>query len=127
MVMLGLMSCILWDSRHQSVNGIQDINPVLIVVFGGLLATKQSIREWEKMTKDIGRHLSQPQEQHGVSWILSLSYHDLLFYLKPFFLFLGLYLEDTVFHQRELIQMWIAKGFVQQSAQGTTMEEMGEE
>ncbi|KAJ4955348.1 hypothetical protein NE237_012131 [Protea cynaroides] len=103
--------------------------PLAIVVLGGLLATKQSIREWETVTKDIGRHLNQPQlqEQYGVWWILSLSYHDLPLYLKPCFLYLGLYPEDTIFHKRELINMWIAEGFVQQSAQATTMEEMGEE
>ncbi|XP_042490726.1 disease resistance RPP8-like protein 3 [Macadamia integrifolia] len=106
--------------------------PLAIVVLGGMLAAKKSIHEWEMVRRDIGRYLNKAeklQEQEatggGVSWILSLSYHNLPSYLKPCFLYLGIYPEDTKVHKRDLIQKWIAEGFVQ----GTTLtkEEIGEE
>ncbi|KAJ4954541.1 hypothetical protein NE237_011324 [Protea cynaroides] len=80
--------------------------PLAIVVLGGLLATKQSIHEWERVAKDIGRHLNksgQKQKEHG------------------------LYPEDNEVHKRQLNQMWTAEGFVQHNEEGTTKEEMGEE
>ncbi|KAJ4973659.1 hypothetical protein NE237_006833 [Protea cynaroides] len=104
--------------------------PLAVVVLGGLLTTKKSIHEWEMVAKDIGEYLNkaqQQQAQQGVSWILSLSYHDLPYFLKLCFLYLGLYPEDTEVHKRQLIQMWIAKGFVRHSGQRKTKEEMGEE
>ncbi|XP_042490732.1 probable disease resistance protein RF45 [Macadamia integrifolia] len=106
--------------------------PLAIVVLGGMLAAKKSIHEWEMVGRDIGRYLNKAeklQEQEagggGVSWILSLSYHNLPSYLKPCFLYLGIYPEHTEVHKRDLIQKWIAEGFVQ----GTTLtkEEIGEE
>ncbi|XP_043720818.1 putative disease resistance protein At1g50180 [Telopea speciosissima] len=104
--------------------------PLAIVVLGGLLSTKESINEWEMIVKDIGRYLNKAQqEHHGVSWILSLSYHNLTFYLKPCFLYLGLYPEDAEVHKRELIQKWIVEGFIQQhnNGQETIEEEIGDE
>ncbi|XP_042515276.1 putative disease resistance protein At1g59780 [Macadamia integrifolia] len=104
--------------------------PLAVVVLGGLLATKKSIHEWETVAKDIIRYLNKVeknQEQYGVSWILSLSYHDLPSYLKSCFLYFSLYPEDTEVHKKELIQMWIAEDFVQHNGQETTKEEMGEQ
>ncbi|XP_042515278.1 putative disease resistance protein At1g50180 [Macadamia integrifolia] len=105
--------------------------PLAVVVLRGLLGTKKSIHEWEMVAKDITKYLNrveQRQEQHGVSGILSLSYHDLPSYIKPCFLYLGLYLEDSEIHKKVLIQMWIAEGFLQQYNGLETMskEEIGE-
>ncbi|KAJ4955062.1 hypothetical protein NE237_011845 [Protea cynaroides] len=104
--------------------------PLAIVALGGLLATKKSIHEWEMVAENIDRYLNKTQkkqEQYGVSWTLALSYHDLPSYLKPCFLYFGLYPEDTEIHKMELIQMWIAEGFMQHNGQGITEEQLGEE
>ena len=84
--------------------------PLAIVVLGGLLAEKRSSHEWMLVQKDITRHL---QQQHGgLHGILALSYQDLPHYLKPCFLYMGVFPEDSEIYKRELIRLWIAEGFM---------------
>lgn len=64
--------------------------PLAIVVLGGLLATKKTLKEWEVVQRNINAQFVLWEQHHqygGVYGILALSYHDLPFYLKPFFLY----------------------------------------
>ncbi|KAF2310194.1 hypothetical protein GH714_007151 [Hevea brasiliensis] len=107
--------------------------PIAIVVLGGLLATKKSLKEWEVVHGSINTQFVKWEQHHqcgGVYGILALSYHDLPFHLKPCFLYLSQFPEDWEFHKRELIPMWMAEGFILQSSMGEgedTMEDKGEE
>ncbi|XVF23975.1 hypothetical protein REPUB_Repub13aG0086300 [Reevesia pubescens] len=87
--------------------------PLAIVVLGGLLATKKSWNEWEMVQKNINAHLNKFQQQDyqygGVNGILALSYKELPFNLKPCFLYLGHYPEDSEISKKELIRLWIAE------------------
>ncbi|WRX11558.1 NB-ARC - like 10 [Theobroma cacao] len=99
--------------------------PLAIVVLGGLLATKKSWNEWEMVQKNINAYLNKVQQQDygGVNGILALSYNELSFYLKPCFLYLGHYPEDSEISKKELIRLWIAEGFISPSPEGGEMLE----
>ncbi|GMN26704.1 hypothetical protein TIFTF001_001405 [Ficus carica] len=48
----------------------------------------------------------------GVSWVLGLSYDELPYHLKPFFLYLASFIEDFEIRAKELHRLWMAEGFV---------------
>ncbi|PON54387.1 NB-ARC domain, LRR domain containing protein, partial [Trema orientale] len=90
--------------------------PLAIVVLGGLLNTKNSIDEWKEVKRNVNAYLNKLQSgqlYEGVHGILALSYHDLPYYLKPCFLYLGCLLKDREIPRKTLIQLWIAEGFIQ--------------
>ncbi|KAG8651375.1 hypothetical protein MANES_07G121100v8 [Manihot esculenta] len=107
--------------------------PLAVVVLGGLLATKKTLKEWEAVLRNINAQFVKWEQNHqygGVYGILALSYHDMPFYLKPFFLYFSQFPEDWEIHKRVLIRMWIAEGFVPQAwaREGEeTMEDVGEQ
>ncbi|XP_017984876.1 PREDICTED: probable disease resistance protein At1g58602 [Theobroma cacao] len=107
--------------------------PLAIATLGGLLATKRSRAQWEMVHKNINAHLNkfQQQDHHygGVNGILALSYNELPFHLKPCFLYLGHYPEDWEISKKELIQLWIAEGFISPSweSRGMLMEDVAEQ
>ncbi|XP_059459814.1 disease resistance protein RPP13-like [Corylus avellana] len=81
--------------------------PLSIVVLGGILANeKQELLTWSKFI-GVNRHLTRCKD------ILALSYTHLPQYLKPCFLYLGAYPEDFEISVRQLINLWIAEGFIQ--------------
>ncbi|WRX11627.1 hypothetical protein QQP08_004114 [Theobroma cacao] len=73
--------------------------------------------------KNINAHLNKVQQQEygGVNGILALSYNELPFHLKPCFLYLGHYPEDSEISKKELIRLWIAEGFISPSLEGGEM------
>ena len=103
--------------------------PLAITILGGLLATKQTQEEWEDVLRHVKSYLYEEQNSR-VTKVLSLSYNDLPWHLKPCFLYLGHFPEDFVIRTNELIQMWIAEGFISQIQHGggreDTMEDVGD-
>ncbi|XVF83850.1 hypothetical protein PTKIN_Ptkin16aG0526400 [Pterospermum kingtungense] len=99
--------------------------PLAIVALGGLLATKSSLAQWEMVQRNIHGYLNKVQQQDhqygAVKGILALSYNDLPYHLKPCFLYLGHYPEDWEIPKRELIQLWIAEGFISLSMESGEM------
>ena len=63
-----------------------------ITVLGGLLATKQTLGEWQDVLKHAKSYLYA--EDSRVNNVLALSYNDLPSHLKPCFLYLGHFPED---------------------------------
>uniref|UniRef100_A0A2N9HGZ9 NB-ARC domain-containing protein n=1 Tax=Fagus sylvatica TaxID=28930 RepID=A0A2N9HGZ9_FAGSY len=95
----------------KSCNGL----PLAIVVLGGLLANKEKTNHiWEKVKGYVIPHLTDTNEGKTCLDILALSYNHLPRELKPCFLYLGIYPEDFEISVRQLIQLWIAEGFVRQ-------------
>ncbi|KAJ4969502.1 hypothetical protein NE237_016203 [Protea cynaroides] len=96
--------------------------PLAVVVLDGLLSRKDKIpSEWAKVLKRIS---GEGHDQ--ITIILVLSYDDLPYFLKPCFLYLGVFPEDHEIPARKLIQLWVAKGFVQQRG-NEMMEEVAED
>ncbi|XP_052876670.1 disease resistance protein RPP8-like isoform X1 [Gossypium arboreum] len=107
--------------------------PLAIVVLGGLLATKHSLVQWEMVHRNIFnghlRGFQHDHQYHAVHGILALSYYDLPYHLKPCFLYLSHYPEDWEISKKELIQLWIAEGFIPPSLESSEilMEDIGEQ
>ncbi|XP_058109111.1 putative disease resistance protein At1g50180 [Magnolia sinica] len=97
--------------------------PLAIVVIGGLLSRKEPW-EWENIHKSISWQFVEGQPE--ISRILSLSYKDLPYHLKPCFLYLGIFPEDYEFQAKKLIQLWAAEGLLQQRG-NEKLEEVGKD
>ncbi|KAL5569451.1 hypothetical protein UlMin_026026 [Ulmus minor] len=106
--------------------------PLAVVVLGGLLSTKTALGEWKKVHKDVSFQLNKLKspQQYAVEEILDLSYQELPFFLKPCFLYLSCFPEDSEISKKRLIRLWIAEGFVPRPTrggiEGTLMEEVAE-
>ncbi|KAL7161344.1 hypothetical protein ACSBR2_041908 [Camellia fascicularis] len=89
--------------------------PLAIIVLGGLLATKHTLREWEVVCQNVCSHKwnEDPiQHDNEVSKVLALSYHDLPYQLKPCFLYFGHFPEDYGIDAKRLYHLWIADGII---------------
>ncbi|XP_021715201.1 putative disease resistance protein At1g50180 isoform X2 [Chenopodium quinoa] len=81
--------------------------PLAIAVLGGLLAPKKTLKEWERVNKTFLR-----DNNDVVTKVLELSYTSLPYHLKPCFLHLGNFPEDSEIPTKKLYRMWIAEGIV---------------
>lgn len=87
--------------------------PLAIVVLGGLLSRRDmTFSAWSKVLDSVTWHLAEDSNQ--CKQILALSYYNLPHYLKPCFLYLGLFPEDYEIKSKELIRLWVAEGFIQE-------------
>ncbi|KAM3743902.1 hypothetical protein ACB098_06G011100 [Castanea mollissima] len=100
--------------------------PLAIVVIGGLLSNKDKVvSEWGKLHDSLSLELDTDSDLRSIPKILSLSYHDLPYYLKACFLYLGMFPEDYSINCARLIRLWISEGFVREN-QGKTLEELAQ-
>ncbi|KAK9698122.1 hypothetical protein RND81_08G083800 [Saponaria officinalis] len=91
-------------------------HPLAIVALGGVLATKKSLEEWESVYENLQSHLHGDEESYsGVYDVLAMSYYDLHYNLKPCFLHMGNFLEDSRIDVQKLYDLWIADGIVSSS------------
>ncbi|XP_007226755.2 LOW QUALITY PROTEIN: probable disease resistance protein At1g58602 [Prunus persica] len=90
--------------------------PLAIIVLAGVLARKNSIREWGRVSANVHEYISkgirQEEEYEGVSRVLALSYDDLPYFLKPCFLYLGHYPEDCNIWVSELTKLWGRRSYL---------------
>ncbi|KAF8393973.1 hypothetical protein HHK36_020175 [Tetracentron sinense] len=100
--------------------------PLAIVAIGGVLSTKEkTLIEWEMVHRSLGSLLKNNDKLKSMKNILSLSYDDLPYYLKPCLLYLGFFPEDYLIGSSRLINLWTAEGFVKEK-KGMTVEEVAE-
>ncbi|XP_057802442.1 probable disease resistance protein At1g58602 isoform X1 [Salvia miltiorrhiza] len=84
--------------------------PLAISLLGGVLRTKNSMKEWELVNEDIKEFIYRDEKE--IDGVLNLSYESLPYYLKPCFLYMGLFEEDEDIHVWYLYRMWIAQGLI---------------
>ncbi|KAL6607049.1 hypothetical protein ACP70R_042702 [Stipagrostis hirtigluma subsp. patula] len=97
--------------------------PLAIVTIGGVLVSKH-VDEWEKVYQQLPSELENNQDLETMKRVVALSYTHLPSHLKPCFLYLSIFPEDSKIKRRCLVNRWIAEGFVAPRT-GMTLEDVG--
>ncbi|KAL5730315.1 hypothetical protein ACHQM5_003151 [Ranunculus cassubicifolius] len=96
--------------------------PLAAKTLGSLMRLKTKEHEWEAVRdSDIWR---LPQNENDIMPALRLSYNNLPLYLKQCFTFASF---SKDYEKDDLIQLWIAYGFVRSSEGSTSLEDLGNE
>ncbi|KAK4441016.1 Disease resistance protein RPP8 [Sesamum alatum] len=100
--------------------------PLALVVIDGLLAKSNMTREyWKSIAKNVNSFANSEDDEYCLK-VLSLTYNNLPIHLKPCFLYMRVFPEDTETKVSELIKLWVAEGFIK-PANGKTLEEAAAE
>ncbi|XP_015901729.3 disease resistance protein RPP13-like [Ziziphus jujuba] len=87
--------------------------PLSIVVLGGILANKEKTHQrWSNFIGNVNWFLINDDDSKRCSDILALSYNHLPRKLRLCFLYVGVFPEDFLIPARDLIQLWVAEGFI---------------
>lgn len=90
--------------------------PLAISVIGGLLCKSPKTQQyWKKISKDKSLVLKRSGEGNKALNILYLSYKHLPVCLKSCFLHLGLFPEDHQIDVSQVIQLWVAEGYIKET------------
>ncbi|KAL5972474.1 hypothetical protein ACLOJK_039278 [Asimina triloba] len=101
--------------------------PLTIKTVGGMLMGKgNSISEWERISKHLKEEMTGSKKDEVVISRLELSYEELPMHLRPCLLCFAIFPEDRTVATFQIINMWIAEGFVW-GRSGKTSSEVGEE
>ncbi|XP_016472371.2 putative late blight resistance protein homolog R1B-16 [Nicotiana tabacum] len=88
--------------------------PLAVILIGSLLARLDKKRGyWTKVAKRLSANAKVAGEAEWYMDIIELNYKHLPHYLKPCFLYFGLFLEDKEVSVKKLIRLWVAEGFGQ--------------
>ncbi|XP_042055810.1 putative late blight resistance protein homolog R1B-16 [Salvia splendens] len=86
--------------------------PLSTVVIGGLLLNSpKSLQFWGSVARNIKLNPKAKQKEESLD-ILSFSYNHLPPHLKPCFLYMGVFREDSEIRVSKIIELWIAEGFL---------------
>ncbi|KAG7945986.1 hypothetical protein I3843_14G015200 [Carya illinoinensis] len=96
--------------------------PLAIKAIGDLLWSESNVERWINILKSNLWDL--PMERTNILPALMLSYKYLPSYLKRCFAYCSIFPKDYIFEKDELVLLWMAEGFLQQS-EIETMEEVG--
>ncbi|GER42932.1 disease resistance protein [Striga asiatica] len=100
--------------------------PLSITVIGGLLSKHtQSLDYWEYVLENFNAVLNTEDDERCLK-ILRLSYMELPVHLKPCFLYMGLFREDSVIPTSRLVKLWVAEGFLKPIS-GKSLEMVAED
>ncbi|XP_073060926.1 putative late blight resistance protein homolog R1A-3 [Primulina eburnea] len=99
--------------------------PLTIVVVAGLISIGNMREEvWENISKNISS--MEPTVELQCSKVICLSYDRLPLWLKPCFLYITAFPEDSKVNVSELINLWVAEGFLKPSDRFSYLEDVGE-
>uniref|UniRef100_A0A804IFC7 Uncharacterized protein n=1 Tax=Musa acuminata subsp. malaccensis TaxID=214687 RepID=A0A804IFC7_MUSAM len=99
--------------------------PLAAKTVGGMLKAQMNEKHWRNIA---GSEMWQlPQDDEGLLPVLQLSYRCLPPHLKRCFVFCSLFPEDCRFYEPDLIQLWMAEGYVAQDnmKDNMTLEAIG--
>ncbi|CAL4984771.1 unnamed protein product [Urochloa decumbens] len=100
--------------------------PLAIITISSMLARINRTKyEWYGVYNSMGSGLGKDKTLDNMRNILRLSYSDLPYYLKPCLLYLSMFPEDYEIRRSNLVQLWVAEGFVVEK-QGSTSYEIGD-
>ncbi|KAF5469804.1 hypothetical protein F2P56_010364 [Juglans regia] len=96
--------------------------PLAIKAIGDLLWSESNVERWTNILKSNLWDL--PMEGTNILPALMLSYKYLPSYLKRCFAYCSIFPKDHIFEKDQLVLLWMAEGFLQQS-KIETMEDVG--
>lgn len=99
--------------------------PLAIRSLGGILQNKSEEREWVDVLQ--GEFWKLCEDNDTILPVLKLSYQNLSFQQKQCFAYCALYPKDWVIEKDELIQMWMAQGYLECSVEKHCMEDVGDQ
>ncbi|KAJ0563818.1 putative P-loop containing nucleoside triphosphate hydrolase, leucine-rich repeat domain superfamily [Helianthus annuus] len=98
--------------------------PLAIKAIGRLMRTKTEREEWNDVLNSEIWNLENANE---IVPALRLSYHDLSADSKRLFAYCSLFPKDFLFDKEELILLWIAEGYLNESTANKSPERLGHE
>ncbi|PWA85185.1 NB-ARC domains-containing protein [Artemisia annua] len=98
--------------------------PLALEALGRLLRNWTDEEEWKRL---LDNEIWMLEDEGGILPALRLSYQDLSVRLKQLFAYCCLIPKDCVFGKKDLILLWMAEGFLHNSATKKSMEHLGEE
>ncbi|XP_027335860.1 putative disease resistance protein RGA1 [Abrus precatorius] len=97
--------------------------PLAVKTLGGLLRGQNEVSDWENVLS--GDFWKVCEEQISIMPILKLSYQNLSPDMRQCFAYCSLYPKDSEIPKDELIQLWMAQGYLQCSTEKQRMEDVG--
>lgn len=102
--------CELEDIGRQVAKRCQGLPLALLVVAGYLSKIERTQESWKDVAKSVSKVVAnEPDKCLGV---LAMSYNYLPNHLKPCFLYMGIFPEDSDVNIERLINLWISEGFL---------------
>ncbi|XP_022756847.1 putative disease resistance RPP13-like protein 1 isoform X2 [Durio zibethinus] len=99
--------------------------PLAVKTLAGLLRCKLDYQEWEDILNS--KIWDLPEDNSDILPALRLSYHYLPFHLKQCFAYCSIFPKDYEFDKDEVVQLWIAEGFIHQPKGMKQVEDLGSE
>uniref|UniRef100_A0A1J3FXF3 Putative disease resistance protein n=2 Tax=Noccaea caerulescens TaxID=107243 RepID=A0A1J3FXF3_NOCCA len=105
--------------------------PLAIRVLGGLLATKDTLDDWERVNQNVvshvvGRSRLSDSNNSSIYHVLSMSFEELPSYLKTCFLYLAHFPEDHSINVEKLSYFWAVEGILR-DYDGESIRDVGDE
>ncbi|KAL3630505.1 hypothetical protein CASFOL_023489 [Castilleja foliolosa] len=101
--------------------------PLSITVVGGLLKKMDATQRcWESIGSNLTSVVNLENDKHCLR-LLRLSYNHLPVYLKPCFLYMGVFEEDVKIKVSTLVKLWISEGFLKPVIAGDSLETRAKE
>ncbi|KAF9666634.1 hypothetical protein SADUNF_Sadunf16G0249300 [Salix dunnii] len=97
--------------------------PLAVKSLAGLLRSKRDSEEWEKILRSNLWDL----QNINILPALRLSYHYLPSHLKRCFSYCSIFPKDYEFRKEEMVNLWMAEGFLNQLKSNQKMKEVGDE
>ncbi|KAJ0633559.1 putative virus X resistance protein-like, coiled-coil [Helianthus annuus] len=98
--------------------------PLALKAIGRLLRAKMDGEDWDAILKS---EICDLENANEIVPALRLSYHDLSTNLKRLFAYCSLFPKDFLFEKDELVLLWMAEGFLNQSKATKSPERSGHE
>uniref|UniRef100_M1C8M7 Disease resistance protein BS2 n=1 Tax=Solanum tuberosum TaxID=4113 RepID=M1C8M7_SOLTU len=98
------------DIGKQVAQKCQGLPLALLVVAGHLSKIERTQESWKDVAKSVSKVVAN--ESDKCLGVLAMSYHYLPNHLKPCFLYMGVFPEDSDVNIEKLINLWVCEGFL---------------
>ena len=99
--------------------------PLVIETIGRILYFKTQESHWLSIKNN--ENLVLLGDKNDILSVLRLSYDNLPIHLKQCFAYCALFPKDDIIRKKELVQLWMAQGYIQPSHENECLEDVGDE